>query len=96
MSAIVPVIKVSEAKFLIGCELKQLEIKHQQVMVRIGGGYEELSEYLHKSGKVQCLKLYTMKKEQNLTLGALISTLLVKHGASEKTCADIGKAFTSQ
>lgn len=46
MSAIVPVIKVSEAKFLIGGELKQLEIKQQQVMVRIGGGYESLSEYL--------------------------------------------------
>ncbi len=52
MSAIVPVIKISEAKFLIGAEQKQLEIKQSVVMVRIGGGYESLTEYLQKCGKL--------------------------------------------
>jgi hypothetical protein len=35
-----PMVRISQGKYLIGSELKQLELKRQAVMVRIGGGYE--------------------------------------------------------
>lgn len=57
MSTLIPVIKIEDAKFLIGAEAKMLEIKQSLIIIRIGGGYEPLQDYLIKSGKIQCLKL---------------------------------------
>ena len=57
MAIMIPVIKVSEAKFLIGTELKQLEIRNSVIVVRVGGGYEPLQEYLLNKGKTHCMKL---------------------------------------
>ena len=39
-----PVIKIEKKKFLIGPECKQLEEKENDlVLVKVGGGYEELT-----------------------------------------------------
>lgn len=57
MNTLVPVVKIQPAKYLIGTELKLLEIKSAMIMVRIGGGYEELTNFLQKHGTSQCLKL---------------------------------------
>lgn len=45
---LLPIIKVRPRNFLIGTELKQLTIQSDQLMVRVGGGFEELGEYLKK------------------------------------------------
>jgi len=38
----IPIVKIEDSKFLIGASIKTLEIKDQHVMVRVGGGFEEL------------------------------------------------------
>lgn len=38
----IPIVKIEDSKFLIGASIKTLEIKGQRVMVRVGGGFEEL------------------------------------------------------
>ena len=48
MTVMIPIIRLSEAKFLIGDEIKVLKIKSDVVLVRVGGGYESLFEYLRK------------------------------------------------
>lgn len=39
MQPMIPYIKVSNNFYLIGTDLKKLEIKSQSVMVRVGGGF---------------------------------------------------------
>ena len=54
--AFLPVIKVDEnnpkdakreAKYLIGTDKKSLQIKSTDILIRVGGGYATLAEYLH-------------------------------------------------
>ena len=51
-----PVLKVDEnnpkdvkreAKYLIGTDKKSLQIKSTDILIRVGGGYATLAEYLH-------------------------------------------------
>lgn len=51
LSTLLPVIKLDKAKYLIGTEVKMLEIQRSIVMVRIGGGYQPLLDYLKHAGK---------------------------------------------
>lgn len=46
-----PLIKVSEASYLIGAELKMVEIKSNVTLIRTGGGFEPLYDYLTKYSK---------------------------------------------
>ena len=48
MNVMIPIVRLSEAKFLIGDEIKVMKIKSDIVLVRVGGGYESLFEYLRK------------------------------------------------
>ena len=55
VTAFLPVLKVDEnnpkeekkdAKYLIGTEKKALQIKSTDILIRVGGGYATLDEYL--------------------------------------------------
>jgi hypothetical protein len=63
LSTLLPVIKLDKAKYLIGTEVKMLEIQRSIVMVRIGGGYQPLLDYLKHAGKSQSLKLNILMEE---------------------------------
>jgi hypothetical protein len=83
-----PLIKVSEASYLIGAELKMVEIKSNQTLIRTGGGFEPLSEYLTKYSKSQCLKLHGLMEEQRCRLVDVIENLLKKHEAHPQEISD--------
>ena len=46
MQTMIPIIKVQASYYLIGTELKMLEIKGINIMVRVGGGFSDLQEYI--------------------------------------------------
>jgi len=39
MQSMIPIIKIQASQYLIGCDLKWLEIKGIKIMVRVGGGF---------------------------------------------------------
>jgi len=39
MQSMIPIIKIQASQYLIGCDLKWLEIKGINIMVRVGGGF---------------------------------------------------------
>jgi len=41
-----PIIRVKSGSYLIGTDLKMLMIKGNICMVRVGGGWERLDEYI--------------------------------------------------
>ena len=66
VTAFLPVLKVDEnnpkeekkdAKYLIGTEKKALQIKSTDILIRVGGGYATLEEYLKQNGPFECIKI---------------------------------------
>ena len=42
----IPVIRITNGKYLIGTESKMVVLKNSSCMVRVGGGFEKLEDYL--------------------------------------------------
>ena len=62
-----PFVKLAPNKYLVGTEIRSIQIKGRGVLVRTGGGYMYLSEYLTHYAKSEGLKLGLMmlKLRQN-------------------------------
>lgn len=43
---VMPIVRVVQGRYLIGAEYKMLMIKGESCMVRVGGGWERLDEYV--------------------------------------------------
>jgi len=60
---LVPVIKLDTNSYLIGTQKRQLLMKNTNLLIRVGGGFMELNEYLRQEAKFECLKIsMTMEK----------------------------------
>lgn len=46
-----PIVRISQGKYLIGTESKMLIIKGDSCMVRVGGGFERLDDYLVRNSE---------------------------------------------
>jgi len=66
--ALLPMIKIDltsqedRCKYMIGTQSSVLLIKNNSVMIRVGGGFATLEEYIKQVGPFECIKIYkTMK-----------------------------------
>ena len=54
-----PIAKLKkENTYLIGTEAKQMIVRGQNCMVRVGGGYVTIQEYYNRYSSKQCVQLY--------------------------------------
>lgn len=44
-----PVIRIGNGKYLIGTEQKMVVLKNSTCMVRVGGGFERMEEYIQRN-----------------------------------------------
>ena len=73
---IVPVIKLDTNTYIIGTQKRVLLMKNTNLMMRVGGGFMELNEYLRQEAKFECLKIsMTMEKQQKTYQEVLIDIL---------------------
>jgi len=42
MVGLIPIVKIDKGKYLIGTEVKTIQIKNDSLLVRVGGGYQTL------------------------------------------------------
>ena len=65
---ILPVVKIEErpaqdkCKYMIGTISHVLMIKTNKIMLRVGGGFTTLVEYIHQNGPFECIKIYKLMK----------------------------------
>lgn len=45
LGIMLPVIKIAPGKYLIGTQVKQLQKKEKNLILRVGGGYTDLDTY---------------------------------------------------
>ena len=73
---IVPVIKLDTNTYIIGTQKRVLLMKNTNLMMRVGGGFMELNEYLRQEAKFECLKIsMTMEKQQQTYQEVLVDIL---------------------
>jgi hypothetical protein len=84
MVGLIPVIRLQEGKYLVGSEVKAMQIKADTLLVRVGGGYTTLEEHIEKVARYECLKINQIMRKQQLDFKAAVCTLLDKHKANVK------------
>ena len=72
-----PIAKLKkENSYLIGTEVKQLTVKNDNCMVRVGGGYVTIKEYYNRYATKQCVQLFQKLQSQEQTFNQVVLDLL--------------------
>ena len=68
MLSVLPIIKLGtdSGSYLIGTESKQIIQKHDEFVLRIGGGFITLSEHIKKVAKFECLQILLKIEHENI------------------------------
>ena len=63
---ILPIVKLDPNKYLIGTKVRQVQIKNDSLLARVGGGFMEMDQMLAQEAKIQCVQILMQmeKKEQ--------------------------------
>ena len=65
-------------------------IKNNSVMIRVGGGFASLEEYIKHNGPFECIKIYKLmkgdlaRKQAPMSFKNSVLTYMKKHSAAEK------------
>ena len=84
MVGLIPVVKLDTGKYLIGTEVKSMQIKNDSLLVRVGGGYCTLEEHIAKVARYECLKINQVMRKQNLDFKNAVCYFLDKHKVNVK------------
>lgn len=66
MVGLIPIVKLDKGKYLIGTEVKAIQIKNDSLLVRVGGGYVTLEEHIEKVARYECLKINNLMRKKSL------------------------------
>lgn len=67
-----PIYRISEGKYLIGTESRSCTIKGNNCLVRVGGGYSSLEEYLERNELNEIDKMKKLMDDNKFTYLELI------------------------
>ena len=74
---VLPIIKLSEGRYLVGSEVKSIQLKGENgCVVRTGGGFMILQEYLERYAKNEFFKLGLVITKGKMTYKATILDLI--------------------
>jgi len=76
-----PVIRITDGKYLIGTETKMVMLRNSTCMVRVGGGFERMEDYIARNQDSELDKIRKMMSENGKTYDQVIVELLQKYGA---------------
>ena len=68
--------------YLIGTESKQMTVRGELCMIRVGGGYEDIKNYYNNYATKQCVSLYQRMRSSNSTFKEALLDLLGKYSAT--------------
>jgi hypothetical protein len=76
-----PIIRMYGGKYLIGTDSKIAIIKGTSCVVRVGGGFQNMEEYIMRHEADELLKIEKMMQDQGKTYTEVIKDLLNKYKA---------------
>ena len=73
LGTFMPIVKLEkENMYLIGTEVKQMTVKGENCMVRVGGGYVTIQEYYNKYSTKQAVALYQIMTSRSTTFDTTV------------------------
>ena len=60
---LIPIFNVKGDKYLIGTKIRQAINRKDGLHIKIGAGYEHVSEHIRRSSETMCLRIYNRMKE---------------------------------
>ena len=90
-----PFIKLKDGQYMIGTEKKTVMVRSNTLMIRVGGGYATLEEYLHQNAPFECIKIAMVMKDKKYTFKEAVKYYLTKHKAGDKVIKDYMKTSSS-
>ncbi len=82
MSLILPVIKLQTSKYMLGTHLRELIIKRSNLLLRVGGGYTDLKNFLLKEAKLECLKILLLVESEQSSFCDVMCAMMATNGGS--------------
>lgn len=86
-----PVIRITDGKYLIGTETKMVMLRNSTCMVRVGGGFERMEDYIARNQDSELDKIRKMMSENGKTYDQVIVELLQKYGAEQAVINHVQK-----
>lgn len=89
-----PIIKLEEGEYLIGTEKKKIIVKANNLLIRVGGGYITLEEYITRNAPFECIKIHMHMKEHKVSFKKAVTYYLENLDASKRVVRSWLKAET--
>ena len=83
LCCLLPIAKLGDLRYMIGTEAKKIIVKRSTVLIRTGGGFCPLQEHIDKYALSECLIIWRMMQQKNITFNETIVTLLELHQADD-------------
>ena len=59
-----PLVKLADGEYLIGTEKKKIIVKSNNLLIRVGGGFITLEEYITRNAPFECIKIHMLMKDK--------------------------------
>ena len=69
---LIPIIRISQGFYLIGAEKKQVSIKGGSVLVRVGGGYEKIDDFIARRELDELMKMKKMVDDKGVSFKEVV------------------------
>ena len=90
--SMLPIIKLNnEGKYMIGAEAKTIIVKTDRLFIRVGGGYDTLEDFIKQNAPFECIKIYKVQRDKQVTYPEAVKFYLTKHKATNKIIAEFLK-----
>ena len=67
LKLLIPVVKINVKMYLIGTKTRHLQMKNTNLLVRVGGGFMDLDQYLKQQSRSECLKIQKVMEKDGLS-----------------------------
>lgn len=75
----IPIHRIDESRYLFGTKIINIQIINGQLMVRVGGGFMELENYIDKNSSKEIFKLRVKMANEKKKMDKLIKELIEKN-----------------
>lgn len=65
--AMLPIVKVDaeKNKYMIGTVCHVVQVKTDRLLIRVGGGYQTLEEFIHQNGPFEVIKIHKVMRQEH-------------------------------
>lgn len=84
MSCLMPLAKIDKQHYLVGAEKKQIVVRSDRVLIKGSTGFEELKAFIARYALSECLVIWRIMQQKNLSYRETVMNLLQLKGAKPK------------